>query len=213
MTSVAVLGAGKVGQALATRLVAAGIDVRFGVRDPLAAGLSGELAAVPLTTPNDAASTADIVLLAVPAAAAIAAARSAGDLAGRVVVDCTNPLRWDRGPVWTPPSEGSVTAALAAALPTVAVVKGFNHFGAEIQLDPSLAGGPADAFFASDDDAAKASVMELATRMGFRAHDAGPLRNAAALENLAVLWIHLAGAGAGREWAFRMEGREPAEGS
>jgi NADPH-dependent F420 reductase len=210
MTTVAVLGAGKVGQALATRLVAAGIDVRFGARDPAAVSVGGDLAAASVTTPQEAASTADCVLLAVPAAAAIAAARSAGDLAGRIVVDCTNPLRWDRGPVWTPPSEGSVTAALAAALPDVAVVKGFNHFGAEIQRDPSLAGGPADAFFASDDEAAKASVMELATRMGFRAHDAGPLRNAAVLENLAVLWIHLAGAGAGREWALAMRGRQEA---
>jgi predicted dinucleotide-binding enzyme len=210
MTSVAVLGAGKVGQALATRLLAAGVDVRFGVRDPLVAGLKGEFAAVPVTTPQEAASTADFIFLAVPAPAAVGAARAAGIRPGQVIVDCTNPLRWDRGPVWTPPAEGSVTAALAAALPDVSVVKGFNHFGAEIQRDSRVAGGPADAFFASDDDDAKVRTMELATRMDFRARDAGPLRNAAVLENLAVLWIHLAGAGAGREWAFRMEGREPA---
>jgi predicted dinucleotide-binding enzyme len=50
--------------------------------------------------------------------------------------------------------------------------------------------------------------MELATRMGFRARDAGPLRNAALLENLAVLWIQLASAGGmGRNFGFRIEGR------
>jgi predicted dinucleotide-binding enzyme len=207
MNSVAILGAGNVGQALASRLVAAGVAVRFGVRDPGAARLTGELSAVPVMAPHDAAAGAEVVLLAVPAGAALGVARSAGDLTGKVLVDCTNPLRWDRGPVWDPPAEGSVTAALAAALPGVAVAKGFNHFGAEVQRDPRLAAGAADAFFAANDAPAKAIVMALATRMEFRAHDAGPLRNAAVLENLAVLWIHLAVSGAGREWAFRMDGR------
>jgi hypothetical protein len=207
INSVAILGAGTVGQALASRLTAGGVAVRFGVRDPGAVRLTGELAAVPVMASQEAVADADVLLLAVPAAAALGVARGAGDLTGKIVVDCTNPLRWDGGPVWDPPSEGSVTAALAAALPGVAVVKGFNHFGAEIQRDPRLATGVANAFFASDDAGAKTTVIALATTMGFRALDAGPLRNAAVLENLAVLWIHLAVTGAGRQWAFRVDGR------
>jgi hypothetical protein len=87
-------------------------------------------------------------------------------------------------------------------------VKGFNHFGVEIHADPQVAGGPADALFAGDDAGAKRTAMALAGRMGFHAIDAGPLRNAGALENLAVLWIQLAMSGnAGRHFAFQIAGR------
>ena len=210
MTIVAILGAGGVGRALAGRLLNAGAEVRFGVRDPAAAvgDLTGAVAGVPVLLPTAAVSGAQVVLLAVPATAAVEAARAAGDLAGKILVDSTNPLRWDKGPVWAPPPEGSVAQALAAAFPGIPVIKGFNHFGLEIQGNPDLAHGPADALFAGDDADAKAAVMALATGMGFRARDAGPLRNAAVLENLAVLWIHLATAGGlGREFGFRIEGR------
>jgi hypothetical protein len=206
--TVAILGAGKVGQALAERLLEVGVGVRLGVREPdsTTRTLTGSLAAIPTLNPAGAAVDAELILIAVPAAAAKDAVRSVGDTAGKVFVDCTNPIRWDAAPVWAPPAEGSVTQALAAAFPGIRVIKGFNHFGAEIQGRPELTTGPADAFFAGDDPDAKASALDLAKRMGFRAHDAGPLRNAALLENLAVLWIQLAMAGGvGREFSFRIE--------
>lgn len=206
--TVAIFGSGNVGRALGERLVQGGVDVRFGARDPGAAAseLTGVLAGVPALPPEQAAAGADVILLAVPAAAAIGAARSAVSLAGKILVDCTNPLRWDNGPVWAPPAEGSMSQALAAAFPGVAVVKGFNHFGAEIQRQPQLVTGATDALFAGDDASAKTTVMELATRMGFRPRDAGPLRNAGPLENFAVLWIHLATVGGvGRAFGFRIE--------
>ena len=208
MITVAILGAGTVGCALAQRLLHAGSAVRFGVRDPGATSkkLTGTLAGVPVRLPAAAAADAEILLLAVPAAAALDATRSAGTLTGKILVDCTNPLRWDGGPVWAPPPEGSVAQALAAAFPGVAVIKGFNHFGAEIQRNPALLTGPADAFFAGNDPDAKSAVMNLGTQMGFRTHDAGPLRNAGLLENLAVLWIQLATTGGvGRTFGFRIE--------
>lgn len=204
MKIAAVLGSGNVGQALAARLRHAGVDVRFGVRTP-----EGPVDGIPEMPPAQAAQGADIILVAVPAAAAIEALRAAGNIDGTIVVDCTNPLAWNNGPVWSPPAGGSSTAAIAATFPAARVVKGFNHFGVEIQARPSLASGPADAFFAGDDTGAKQAVMALAARMGFAPHDAGPLRNAAVLENLAVLWIHLATVGgAGRNFSFRMD-RQP----
>ena len=202
---VAIIGAGSVGSSLGARLTKTGDVVRFGVRDVAKAAAKG-VKAMPV---RDAAVGASVVLLTVPADAVVDTARSLGPLAaGTVIVDCSNPLRFAGGPVWNPPREGSVAAALAAALPGVAVVKGFNHFGAEIHADPQLAGGPADAFFAGEDDAAKKRVMALAERIGFRAFDAGPLRNAAVLENLTVLWIQLAITGVGRSYAFRVDGRK-----
>jgi NADPH-dependent F420 reductase len=206
--NVAIIGSGSVGGALGRRLTAAGVSVVYGVRDPTA-GRARELPpGSRVATPAEAAAGAEVVMLAVPANAVVDAARSAGPLAGKVVIDCANPLRFDRGPVWAPPAEGSTTQALAAAFPGIAVVKGFNHFGAEIHADPQVAGGPADALFAGDDERAKRVAMQLAEQIGFRAIDAGPLRNAGVLENLAVLWIHLAMNGAaGRHFAFRAAGR------
>lgn len=216
---VAILGAGSVGMALASALSAADVEVSLGVRDlkktqsdPLLNEMAG-VSLPPTVQPlASAAVGADLVLLAVPAAVAIDVALEAGkgaaNLAGQILVDCTNPLGWSEGPVWRPPPAGSMSAALALALPQARVVKGFNHFGAEIQADPRLLTGAADAFFAADDVDAKRQVMALATRMGFVARDAGPLRNAAVLENFAVLWIHMAMTGdLGREFGFRIDPR------
>jgi len=87
-------------------------------------------------------------------------------------------------------------------------VKGFNTFGAEFHGDPMHAGAPAEVFLAGDDAGAKAAVTELATKAGYRVVDAGPMRNAGVLENLAVLWIHLALVGKqGRDFTFVMQRR------
>jgi 8-hydroxy-5-deazaflavin:NADPH oxidoreductase len=127
-------------------------------------------------------------------------------LKGKVLVDCTNSLVWKEGPVWTPPPEGSVTAAIAAVVPDAQVVKGWNTFGAEFHRDPSFAGSPVQVFLASDSADAKKLASDVAAKAGFRPVDAGPLRNAAVLENLAILWIHLATVGGhGRGFAFAMQ--------
>jgi len=149
-----------------------------------------------------------VVFLALPADAAVDVARSlAKELEGKVVVDCTNPLTWKDGPVWAPPKEGSGAAAVAAAAAGARVVKGFNTFGAEFHLDPEHAGKPAaQVFLAGDDADAKSKVTVVATKGGFRVVDAGPMRNAAVLENLAILWIHLATVGKqGRAFVFAMQ--------
>jgi len=204
MSEVAIIGAGSVARALGASLARAGVPVRFGVRRPETVdGLPG-----PASPVSEATADAEVVLLAVPASVAVDALHPCGDLHGKVVVDCTNPLRWVDGPVWSPPAAGSVAAELARAYPDARVVKGFNHFGAEIQRDPEMPSGPADALFASDDPRAKEQVMDLARAMGFRPWDAGPLRNAALLESLAVTWIHMSSLGGmGRQLAVRLETR------
>jgi len=205
---IAIIGTGNVGAALGRRLAACGVSVRFGARDPdkirpLAADAGPNASA---HTTAEAAKGADVVFLAVPAGAALDAATGAGDLAGKILVDCTNPLRWDAGPVWNPPPEGSVAQALAKALPRARVVKGFNGFGAEFHADPVLPNDVhADVYLASDDADAKAAVSALAEAGGFCPVDAGPLRNASVVENVAILWIHLAMVGGkGRNVAFKL---------
>ncbi len=207
---VAVIGAGSVGGNLGARLSASGMPVQFGVRagtdtKALLARCAKDASAA---EPAAAAAWGDVVFLALPADAAVDVARSlAKELEGKVVVDCTNPLTWKDGPVWAPPKEGSGAAAVAAAAPGARVVKGFNTFGAEFHLDPEHAGKPAaQVFLAGDDADAKSKVTAVATKGGFRVVDAGPMRNAAVLENLAILWIHLATVGKqGRAFVFAMQ--------
>jgi predicted dinucleotide-binding enzyme len=200
-TRIAIIGAGNVGSALAGRFAAAGYPVEVGVRSDKAD------IEQPTGTPAEVAGRAAVIFLAVPGTAAVAAVRDLGEVAGKVIVDCTNPLRWDDGPVWAPPAEGSNAAAIAAAAPGALVVKGFNTFGAELHANPALAAGPVDVQLAGDAEA-RAEVAAIARAAGFEPIDAGPLRNAAVLENLAMLWIHLAMVGGhGRQVGFKLLGR------
>jgi 8-hydroxy-5-deazaflavin:NADPH oxidoreductase len=200
MTKIAVIGAGNVGGNLGARLSNAGYPVRFGVREPKPDLIARCAKDASTSSPTDAAQWADVVILAVPGSVALDVARSlAKDLEGKIVVDCNNPLVWKEGPVWNPPAEGSLAAAIAKAAPGSRVIKGFNTFGAEFHDNPRNA----QVFFAGDDADAKKILTEIATRAGFRAVDAGPLRNAPVIENLAILWIHLATVGGhGRDFTF-----------
>lgn len=204
---IAIVGAGNVGGNLGIHLARSGFSIRFGVRDASKvkevlekAGGKAETSSIP-----EAAKWADVIFLAVPANAAIEAARSMGDISGKVLVDCNNPLKWEDGPVHAPPPEGSLAAALAKAFPAARVVKGFSTFGAEFHLDPKLGNGSIDVQLAGDDAQAKELVSSIATRAGFTPIDVGPLRNAAHLESLAILWIHLAMKGGhGRQVGFKL---------
>jgi hypothetical protein len=210
MTNVAMIGAGNVGGNLGACLSKAGVPVRFGLREGSDPGdlLTRCVSDAETSSIADAATWADVIFLAVPGSIAVDAAKGLGDIGDKILVDCTNPLRFDKGPVHTPPKEGSNAAAIAAALPKVRVLKGFNTFGAELHKNPALAAGPVDVQLAGDDADAKKIVAAIAEQGGFNPIDAGPLRNASVLENLAVLWIHLAMVGGhGREVAFKLLGR------
>ncbi|HYI02466.1 NADPH-dependent F420 reductase [Hyalangium sp.] len=208
---IAIVGAGNVGGNLGIRFARSGYSLRFGVRegsnaDDVIAKCEGkaEAASIP-----EAAKWADVIFLSVPGNAAVEATRSMGDISGKVLVDCNNPLKWEDGPVHTPPPEGSITAALAKAFPTARLVKGFNTFGAEFHLDPTLGNTSIDVQLAGESAEAKALVSSIATRAGFNPIDVGLLRNAAHLESLAILWIHLAlRAGHGRQIGFKLLKRE-----
>jgi predicted dinucleotide-binding enzyme len=208
MTSetIGIIGAGSVGSALGRRLIDSGYAVQFGVRNP--AGISElirELGNAKAGSPAEVASACEILFLAVPGGVAVDVASSLGDTSGKVLVDCANALRWDNGPVWTPPTEGSLSQAIAARCPGLRVVKAFNTFGAEFHENPDLGGDKVEVPMAGDDKDAKERVAAIAERAGFAPVDAGPLRNAAVLENHAILWIHLAlAAGHGRDFVFKM---------
>ena len=161
---IAIIGTGNVGGNLGIRLSAWGHDLRFGVRrgkdvSQLLSRCGGGARALPI---EEACRDADPIFLTVPAAAAVDAVRAAGDISGQTVVDCANPVAFRDGPIWSPPPEGSITAALAQHFPGVRFVKGFSTFGAEFHLDPTLDGTGIDVQLAGDDPAAKEMVAGLA---------------------------------------------------
>ena len=187
---VTIIGTGNMAQGIGTRLVAGGHDVTVLGTDAakaqaLASSLGGSVQA---GTSGTEPLRGDVVVLAVPyAAAADALAPYADQLAGRVVVDITNPLN-DTFDGLVTPGDGSGAQEIAAALPEGArVVKAFNTTFAGTLTAGEVAGQPLDVFVAGDDDEAKATVSELLASIGFNPVDAGPLALARAMEGMAVL--------------------------
>lgn len=194
-TTIAVLGAGNVGSALARVWVAAGHNVTFGLPDPQSeksrAAVSKFADKVRATSNKEAAAAAQFVALCVPWPAAQDAIRSCGDLSGKIVIDCTNPLKPDlQGlTVGTTTSAAEQVASWAASSK---VVKAFNTIGAANFGNAQFGSQRADGFYCGDDAGVKNSVRELIDGAGLDPVDVGPLRNARWLEAIAMLWIDLA---------------------
>ena len=203
----AILGSGNVGGGLAAAAVAAGHHVVVTARTVAHAEKTAETTGAEAAATNaDAVAGADLVVLAVPhGAVAEVAAELAGALAGAVVVDATNPLN----DTFTDLTTSGVSAGevLQEQLPGVAVVKAFNTTFASRYAAPTEDGAPVDVFLAGDDPAAKQRVGEFAGSLGFRAVDAGGLRLARSLEEMAFLNIALnAGNGLPFRSAWRLVG-------
>src|SRR5947209_360327 len=200
---IAVVGMGSVGAVLGRRWAAAGHAVTFGVRNPAdparraeAAGMKASLASV-----RDAAAAAEVVVLAVPWGAVKDTLAAAGGLAGKVVLDCTNPLTADLKGLELGHTT-SAAEAVARLAPGAKVVKVFNTTGADNMADPVYGGAGVTMFYAGDDAGAKAAAARLAADLGFAPVDAGPLAAARLLEPLALLWIRLAFEQFGRDFAL-----------
>ncbi|TNC73106.1 NADPH-dependent F420 reductase [Rubellimicrobium roseum] len=192
---IAVIGRGKVGQALGEGWRRAGHDVIYGTREP-----RGDREA-PIAA---AMAQADVVALAVPWGAVREVLAAAGDLSGKVMIDCTNPLAMAGGRLGLAPPTGSSGAEEVAALaPGAHVVKTLNQTGAENMADPHRYAAPPVMFAAAGDAEAKSTALGLVADLGFEALDAGPLAKAALLEAFAMLWIDQAFShGQGRDFAF-----------
>jgi predicted dinucleotide-binding enzyme len=190
--NIAIIGTGNVGSALGGSLVRAGHTVTFAARDAAkAAAVAKTAGATTAATALAAAAAADVVVLAVPyGSAAAVAAEIAPAVAGKVVVDATNPLKADYSGLAT---DGGPSGAeiLAAALGGAKVVKAFNTLFAGVQGDPGVLGTTLDALYATDDEAAGHTVAQLAASIGFRPVLVGPLAAARELEALAWLNIRL----------------------
>ncbi|MBV9078601.1 MAG: NAD(P)-binding domain-containing protein [Methylobacteriaceae bacterium] len=208
---VAVLGAGQVGRAVGLGWRKAGHAVVFGVPDPSDAKHAdlgtGMVRAVP-----DAVRDAEVIALATPWAATEAALRAAGDLRGRIVIDCTNPLAFapGQGLHLSLGFETSGAERVAGWAAGARVYKALNQTGAEGMAEAAAFPQRPVMFVAGDDPEGKQVVVRLVADLGFEALDGGPLVNARLLEPLAMVWIDQAlKRGQGRDFALAIT-RKPA---
>jgi predicted dinucleotide-binding enzyme len=195
---IAIIGAGNVGRALGAAW-RTDHDITHGLRaphDPKYADLGA-----PTTTNDEAVAGSDIVVLATPWQATEQAVKSCGALAGKVLIDCTNPLT----PDFTALEIGHTTSGaeqIAAWAPGARVCKAMNQIGAPMMNHPRLPSAPV-MLICGDDDDAKQITGGLVSELGFETLDLGELTTARLLEPYGLIWIHLAlRRGLGTDFAF-----------
>lgn len=196
MASVTIIGAGNMARGIGARLVAGGAELQILAptaehATSLASELGGDAGSVS-GGGIDEPFAGDVVVLAAPYDGALEFARAhTGDLAGKVVVDITNPVDWASFDRLVTPADSSAAEEIAGQLPDARVVKAFNTTFAGTLGAGEVGGQQLDVFLAGDDDHAKAQVAALVKAGGMRAIDAGPLRRARQLEQMGFLHMAL----------------------
>jgi predicted dinucleotide-binding enzyme len=194
---IGVIGSGAVGQALGSGLVALGHEVKLGTREP-----AGDKARSWLAQTGERTSAGTFAEAAVHSELAILATMWAGtenaltlagarNLAGKVVLDATNPLDFSSG---VPPRlalghTDSGGEQVQRWLPDARVVKAFNIVGNAHMVKPQFPGGPPDMFICGNDPSAKKSVEEICTALGWPVSDLGGIEASRYLEPFAMVWI------------------------
>jgi NADPH-dependent F420 reductase len=176
MTSISIIGTGNMGQAIASVAAKGGHDVQqLGEGD------------------RDTRVTGEVVVLAVPYPAVADVITERGDqLAGKVVVDITNPLNFETFDSLVVPADGSAAAEIAAALPESRVLKAFNTTFAGTLAAGTVGPLTTTVLIAGDDSDAKSTLARIVTSGGLEAIDAGSLKRARELEAIGFLQLTLA---------------------
>jgi predicted dinucleotide-binding enzyme len=192
MKKVGVIGSGKVGEVLADGFLKHGYQVMRGSREPAKLAAWKATGAGQTGTMAETAAWAELIVLAVKGTGAEAALDLAGaeNLAGKVVIDTTNPI------ADAPPRNGALTyftaanesllGRLQAKVPAARFVKAFNSIGSTVMVNPAL--GTPTMFICGDDAAAKAEVTEILKTFGHDALDVGGVELGVAVEALCILW-------------------------
>ena len=192
---IGVLGSGIVGQVLAAGFLKHGHEVMVGTRSPdklkewAGKNPGGRVGGFEAT-----AQFGDLVVLAVSGNAAADALRAAGptNLAGKIVIDATNPIA-DAPPVngvlrfFTDLNE-SLMERLQREFRDAKLVKAFNSVGNAFMVNPQFKGGKPTMFICGNDDAARKTVTEILDQFGWETADMGKVEAARAIEPLCMLW-------------------------
>jgi NADPH-dependent F420 reductase len=194
VTRVTIVGAGNMGRGIGTRVVAGGHQVEIIDRDPAEAQqLAKDLGGSATALESGSQFGGDVVVFAVYYPGIKDAVQQYADqLAGKVVVDITNPVdtqTWDK--LATPPGTSSAEEVQQLVPQGTPVVKAFNTTFAPTLVAGEVGGQQLDVLIAGDDEAAKQTVSQLASDGGLRPIDVGALNRARQLEQLGFLHISL----------------------
>lgn len=209
---VGIFGTGDVGKALGRAFVTLGHDVKLGAREAnnekAASWVKENGPKASAGTFADAAEFGELVVLATLGAAnqAVLAAAGPERLAGKIVIDATNPLDFSKG---MPPSlaisgQDSGGEAVQRTLPKSHVVKAFNIVGNADMFRPDFSGGPPDMFFCGNDEGAKKRIGALLTEFGWNPIDIGGIEGSRYLEGMCIVWVLYGAKQGGWRHAFKM---------
>lgn len=192
---IGILGSGDVAKALGSGFLAHGHETRLGTRDR--AKLAGWASQNPEATMGsfaEAAQFGDLIVLAVKGTAAADALRAAGvaNLAGKPIIDATNPI------ANAPPTNGvlkfftnlddSLMERLQREFSSARFVKAFNSVGSASMVNPKFEGGKPTMFICGNDEMAKKAVIGILDQFGWETADMGGVEAARAIEPLCMLW-------------------------
>lgn len=222
---IAVLGTGMVGRTIAGALAGLGHDVVIGTRDPQATLARTEpdmMGAAPfaqwhaantgigLAPFADAAAGAELIVNATNGGGSLAALTAAGtgNLAGKIIMDISNPLDFSQGmpPSLNPVNTDSLGEQIQRTFPEARVVKTLNTMNASVMVDPGrVAGGDHTVFVSGNDADAKATVADLLKGFGHRdVMDLGDITSARGAEMLLPIWLRVWGALGTGEFNFKI---------
>ncbi len=200
---IAVIGSGNVGGALAATLCKAGHEVVFGVKNPLLPFKGIDIStqfAIPYCSVAEAVDKSDVIIVSVPAQAAVDVAQSLGDVANKVIIDTMNAVSFK------PDGFSNTADAILANCNSTDVVKCFNTTGFENLINPIYHGEGIDMFVAGTSPKGKQIATQLSLDIGFaNCYDFGGNDKFFAIEQFAFAWINLAIIQKhGRDWAFKL---------
>lgn len=194
---IAILGSGDVGQVLGTGFAHADHQVKMGSRNPQQERVQSWVKRIGPSasagTFAEAAAFCEAAVLATLWAATQDVIRLAGpkNLAGKLVIDATNPLDFSQGmpPILAVGHTDSAGERVQRWLPESHVVKAFNTVGNPHMISPQFPGGPPDMFICGNDAGAKKTVTAFLETFGWSVIDLGGIEASRLLEPLALLWI------------------------
>ena len=206
--NIAIIGTGNVGGALATKWANAGNTIFLGVQN-IENFKGKELLNNPNTSVHlvvEAVKSAEVVLLATPATAAVEVAQSLGNTNGKIIIDAMNVVALNKGMGRGPEGFNNTADAILANTASEEVVKCFNTTGFNNMEDPVYNGTKTDMFVAGSSEKGKEIAKQLSIDAGFGAcYDIGGNDKFFLIEQFANFWINLAlFQGEGREIAFKL---------
>jgi predicted dinucleotide-binding enzyme len=191
--NIGILGSGEVAKALAKGFLGRGDRVMLGTRDASKLddwrAAAGERASV--GTFAESARFGEWIVLATLGTATEECIDQAGreNFSGKIVIDATNPLRFENGVVFLAYCDPSNGERVARSLAGARVVKAFNTVGNPLMVHPEFHGPRGVMFLAGDDGEAKAAVAKLCEEWGWQSSDMGGIEASRYLEAMCIVWV------------------------